>query len=85
MIEADVIANQQKYVKSLAPYEIFMANIGAGNERQLTIKSLVESYGLTISNAKSPGAICAISSLGFIYEKYGFHVLDRSIRLCIGA
>lgn len=84
-IEADVFANQQKYVKSLAPYEIFMANIEAGNEQQLTIKSLVESYGLTISSTKSPGAICAISSLEFIYEKYGFHVLDRTIRLCIGA
>ena len=28
--------------------------------------------------------ICAVSSLELIYKKYGFHVLDRSIRLCVG-
>ena len=84
-IEADVFANQQKFVKGLAPYEIFMANIEAENETQMAIKSLVESYGLTISKTKAPGMICAVSSLEFIYKKYGFHVLDRSIRLCVGA
>ena len=83
-VEADVFANQQKYVKALSPYEIFMANIEAGNEDQLTIKSLVESYNLTISRTRAPGMICAVSSLEFIYKKYGFHVLDRSIRLCVG-
>lgn len=82
--EADVFANQQKCVKPLTPYEIFMANIEAGNEVQTAIKSLVESYGLTISNTKAPGMICAVSSLEQIYQKYGFHVLDRSLRLCVG-
>jgi hypothetical protein len=83
-VEADVFANQQKCVKALSPYEIFMANIEAGNEDQVTIKSLVESYNLTISRTRAPGMICAVSSLEFIYKKYGFHVLDRSIRLCVG-
>ncbi len=83
-IEADVFANQQKFIKGLAPYEIFMANIEAENETQLAIKSLVESYDLAISKTKAPGTICAVSSLEFIYRKYGFHVLDRSIRLCVG-
>ena len=83
-VEADVFANQQKCVKALSPYEIFMANIEAGNEDQMTIKSLVESYNLTISRTRAPGMICAVSSLEFIYKKYGFHVLDRSIRLCVG-
>ena len=82
--EANVFANQQKYVKPLAPYEIFMANIEAGNETQVTIKTLVESYNLSIAKAKAPGMICAVSSLEYIYEKYGFHVLDRTIRLCVG-
>ena len=82
--EADVFANQQKCVKYLTPYEIFTANIEAGNEMQTAIKSLVESYGLTISNTKAPGMICAVSSLELIYNKYGFHVLDRSLRLCVG-
>ena len=31
--EADIFANQMKYVKPLLPYEIFMANIEAGSEK----------------------------------------------------
>lgn len=83
-IEADVFANQQKYVKALVPYEIYKANLEAGNDKQLMIKSLVESYGLTIGPAKSQGVICAVSSLEYILDTWGFHVLDRSLRLCIG-
>jgi len=82
--EADIFANQQKHVKSLKPYEIFMANVEAGNDEQLIIKSLVESYGLTITFNKVPGGICAVATLEYIYQKYGFHVLDRTLRLCIG-
>lgn len=82
--EADIFANQLKYVKLLTPYEIFMANVEAGNDEQLIIKSLVESYGLNISSSKAPGCICAVSCLEHIYHKYGFHVLDRTLRLCIG-
>lgn len=83
-IEADVFANQQKYVKALVPYEIFKANLEAGNDKQIMIKSLVESYGLTIGTAKGPGVICAVSSLEYIFDTWGFHVLDRTLRLCIG-
>lgn len=81
--EADIFANQLKYVKQLLPYEIFMANVEAGNDVQLIIKSLVESYGLVISSKKIPGAICAISCVEQIYKKYGYHVLDRTLRLSI--
>ena len=83
-IEADVFANQQKFVKPLSPYEIFNANIEAGNEQELTIKALVESYNLKISSSyKTPGRISAVSSLEWIYVKYGFHVLDRTLRLIV--
>ena len=82
--EADIFANQQKYVKSLLPYEIFMASIEACNDEQLLIKSLVESYGLIITSSKSPGGICAVATLVYIHQNYGFHVLDRTLRLCIG-
>ncbi|MDD3014481.1 MAG: hypothetical protein PHC34_12325 [Candidatus Gastranaerophilales bacterium] len=82
--EADIFANQQKYVKSLTPYEIFMANVEAGNDEQLIIKDLVESYGLFLSSTKTPGGICAISTLEYLHRKFGFHVLDRTLRLCIG-
>lgn len=30
------------------------------------------------------GIICAVSTLEFIQEQYGFHVLDRTVRLCVG-
>ena len=83
--EADIFANQMKYVKSLLPYEVFMANIEAGNDQQLIIKDLVESYGLTISHKKAPACICAVFTLERIYEKYGYQVLDRTLLLCIGA
>lgn len=83
-VEADVFANQQKCVKPLTPYEIFMAHIEAENELQTAIKALVESYGLTIGKTKGSGMVCAVSSLEQIYKKYGFHVLDRTLRLCVG-
>ena len=82
--EADIFANQLKYVKPLLPYEIFIANVEAGNDDQLIIKSLVESYGLSISNRKIPNGICAVACLEYIYRSFGFHVLDRTLRLCIG-
>lgn len=83
--EADIFANQQKYVKSLQPYEVFMANIEAGNDEQLMIRSLIESYGLTLGTKKGHNVICAISTLESIYEKYGYHGLSRVLRLIIGA
>ena len=83
--EADIFANQMKYTKTLLPYEIFMANIEAGNDKQLIIKSLVESYNLVISGKAQPGGICAVATLESIYNKYGFHVLNRTLRLIIAA
>ena len=83
--EADIFANQQKYVKPLLPYEVFMANLEAGNDDQLMIRDVVESYGLKISNKRGPGNIVAVSTLENIFRKYGYHVLDRTLRLVIGA
>ena len=82
--EADIFANQMKHVRPLKPYEIFMANIEAGNEQQLVIKRLVESYSLSIGPPKAYGVICAVATLERIYTKYGYHVLDRTLRLCVG-
>ena len=83
--EADIFANQMKYVKALQPYEVFMANLEAKSHDQLMIRDLVQSYGLTIGTTKAPGVICAVSSLERIYSKYGYHVLSRVLRLIIGA
>ena len=82
--EAYVFANQMKYVKPLKPYEVFMANIEAGSDKQLIIKDLVESYSLSIGQVKGYGVICAVSALEGIYDKFGYHVLDRTLRLCAG-
>lgn len=82
--EADIFANQQKFIKPLLPVEIFQANIEAGNEDQLVIRSLLESYGLKIGMKRGPGAVNAISTVERIYKKFGYHILDRTIRLIIG-
>ena len=81
--EADIFANQMKFVKPLNPYEVFMANIEAGSDMQLIIRDLVESYGLRIDNKRKSGCLTAVSTLESIYGKYGYHMLDRVIRLCV--
>lgn len=81
--EAQIFANQQKHVKPLTPYEIFIANIEAGNDMQILIKSIVEKYNMTISGKKGIGKICAISTMESIFQKYGYQVLDKVIRLAI--
>ena len=83
--EADIFANQMKYVKPLAPYEIFMANIEAGNDKQLIIRDLIESYGLCLTRSSVPGGICAISALENIHDRYGYQTLEKVIRLCVSA
>ena len=83
--EADIFANQMKYVKPLSPYEVFVANLEAGSDDQLMIRDLVESYGLHISSMRAPGNIVAVSTLESIFKKFGYHVLSRVLRLCIGA
>lgn len=81
--EANIFAEQQTYVKPLLPYETFMAHIEAGNPKYLLIKSLVESYNLTISPGGTHTGICAISTLVNIHDKYGIKTLDHVLQLII--
>jgi len=81
--EADIFAHQQQYVKKLLPYEIFMANIEAGNDEQLIVQALVESFDLKISPNATPGSICCVATLEDIYRRYGYEVLQRALRLCV--
>lgn len=83
--EADIFANQQKYVRALTAYEIFKANIEAGNDDQLLIRDLVESFKLKIGSSSRECVICAVGALEEIYEKYGFHVLRRTLKLCVAS
>ena len=83
--EADIFANQQKYVKGLTSYEIFMANIEAGSDKHLLIKGLVEKYGLEITYFAKPCGIMAVGALEYIYDRYGLETLSRTLRLVIGA
>ena len=82
-VEADIFANQQKYVKPLSSYEIFMASIEAGNDDHITIRSLVESYGLQLASSRILCGICAVSCLEQIYKNSGYHTLDRTLRLIV--
>ena len=81
--EADIFANQMKYVKPLLAYEVFIANLEAGSDPHLIIKSIVDSYGLKIGIKKSSDTIVAISTVESIFMKYGFHVLDRVLLLIV--
>ncbi len=83
--EADIFANQQTYVKTLTPYEIFIANIEAGNDKQLLIKEMVESHGLSLSPVSRPCCICAVSALEYLYDRYGYELLSRTLRIVISA
>ena len=51
--EADIFANQMKFVKRLQPYEIFKANVEAGNDVQLIIQGVVEAYGLKVGSKRT--------------------------------
>ena len=82
--EAHIFAEQQKNVKALSPYDSFNAHLEAGDQKEIMIRDLVRSYGLEISSIKQPGAVCAVGALSYISDKYGFQVLDRTIRLIVG-
>ena len=82
--EASVFADQQKFVKPLTPMETFTAHIEAEDDKYLMILDLVRSYHLDISPARQNGNIRAVGALEFIYDKYGYHVLDETLRLCLG-
>ncbi len=81
--EADIFANQMKNVKPLSPLEIFNANCEAGNDKELLIRDLVESYDLHVSSSTAPGNIMAVATLESIYDKYGYELLDRVIKLIV--
>ena len=81
--EADIFANQKKFTRPLKSIEIFNANIEAENEIQMTIKRIVESYNLVISPRRIPGHVNAVSALEYIFSKYGYHVLDRTLLLIV--
>lgn len=82
--EANIFAEQQNHVKPLLPYEIFIAHIEANDEKYLTIQSLIQSYNLRIGCVKSNGVIGAVGTIEDIYDRYGYHVLDRTLFLCVG-
>lgn len=43
----------------------------------------IEHLSYHDTSSSRPGGICAVSTLINIYEKYGFHTLDRVLRLCV--
>ena len=81
--EAHIFSEQQKHVKSLVPYETFIAHVEAGDNKQTMISSMVNGYGLKITKNFNPGCICAVGALEFIYDQYGYEVLDRTLRLTL--
>lgn len=82
--EASVFADQQKFVKRLTPMETFVAHIEAKDKKYLMIQDLVRSYHLEIAESRQNGTIAAVGALEYIYDNYGYHVLDKTLRLCVG-
>ncbi len=83
--EAHVFAEQQKHIKALVPYEVFKAHVEAGDNKQVMINYLVTNvYKLKIINGNKPGCISAVSALEFIYDKYGYEALDRTLHIALG-
>ncbi len=81
--EAHIFADQKKHVKSLAPYEIFVAHLEAGDEKQIMIDAVIRSYGLSVSKTSQPNSVCAVNTLERIYDKYGQEVLDHTLSLAV--
>ena len=48
--EADIFANQMKFVKALAPLEVFTANLEAGNDEQLMIPSSIIRRSIAVES-----------------------------------
>ena len=83
--EAHIFAEQQMHHRSVAPYDTFNAHLESGSEKHLLIRDLVASYNLELaSTQKRNGTICAIAALESIFDKYGYHVLDKALRILVG-
>ena len=82
--EAHIFAEQQKHHRSVAPYDTFNAHLESGSEKHMLIRDLVYSYNLELSSTqKRGGTICAIAALESIFDKYGYHVLDKVLRILV--
>lgn len=81
--EANVFAEQMKYVRNLTAYDVFTAKIEAGNPDSLMIKAIAESYCLKIGNEMKTGTVCAVKALEDIYERLGTDALNRTLRVCV--
>ena len=82
--EAHIFAEKQKHHRSVAPYDTFNAHLESGSEKHLLIRDLVLSYNLELgSTQKRHGTICAIAALENIFDTYGYHVLDKALRMLV--
>lgn len=83
--EAHIFAEQQKHIKALVPHEVFKAHVEAGDDREVMINHLITNvYQMKIAPGNAPGNIAAIKAIQAIYDKYGYEILDRTLRLALG-
>ncbi|MDR2978270.1 MAG: hypothetical protein LBU56_02470 [Rickettsiales bacterium] len=81
--EARVFAEQKNCVRRLTPFDLYKAGVQAEKRELLVIKSLLDGYKLNVGKGYKNGSINAVSSLLYIHKKFGFQVLERTIKLCI--
>jgi hypothetical protein len=68
--------------KKITAYDIYNADIEAGNAETLEIKKCVVSNGFKIDRSKGDGVIISLSRLHTIYKTDGYNHLDNTLK-CI--
>lgn len=81
--EARVFADQKNFVRNLTSYDLYKAGIQAEKNELLVVKNLLDGYNLKVGTGYRDGSINAVSSLLYIHKKFGFQVLERTIKICI--
>ena len=81
--EARVFAEQKNYVRNLTAFDLFKAGVTAQKNDLLVIKRLLDGYKLNVGKGCKDGTINAVSSLLYIHNKFGFEILERTLKLCI--
>lgn len=66
----------------IMPYDIFLSGIALKDEECVRINRILKRNSLRIERTAVPGTICSVSSLVYIFGKYGEKVLKRTLKLC---
>lgn len=73
----------KKEVKQpIMPYDILLSGIEAKGAESVRISRILKRSGVRVERSTAPGTICSVSSLMYVYRRYGEKVLKRTLKLC---